>query len=140
MIDSSLHAPLLPLLLFHLRQLFWLDLWPVVLGFVTIFCFQIYSRVGLMGARNKLLVFVLSAAASALSLFGWAAIVRSTRTIPLCACGVGLANLLASQIHALTMPRHPRLRIRLPKVVWRGDQDTVRKYKEQLDAARMPAK
>jgi hypothetical protein len=132
MIDSSLHPSLLPLVWFHARQLFWMDLWPVMVGFLTIFCYQIYTRIGGMGGRSKPLVFLLSSAASALSLFGWATMVRSMRMIPLYACGVGLANLLASQIYAVTLPRHPRWRVRIPRVVWRSDAEAVKRFRERL--------
>ena len=136
MIDSSLHAPLWPLILFNAKQVFWFDLWPIVGGFMTIFCYQIYMRIGLMGARNKMLVFALSSFASMLALFGWTTIVRTTRMIPLYACGVGLASVLSSQIYAVTLPRRTRLHIPWPKVIWRGDHAAIRKIQEAM-AARM---
>src|SRR5262249_32945002 len=135
MIDTSLHPSLAPLVWFHVRQIFWVDLWPVMVGFLTIFCYQIYTRISVMGGRSKLVVFLLSAAASAMSLFGWATMVRSMRMIPLYACGVGLANLLASQIYAVTLPHHPKLRIRWPEVVWRSDAESVKKIRERLAAS-----
>ncbi len=135
MIDQSLHPALLPLLWFHARQLFWMDVWPVTVGFFTIFCYQIYSRIGVMTGRSKILVFALSFGASALSLFGWATMVRSMRMIPLYACGVGLANLLASQIYAVTLPKHSRWRIRYPRVIWRSDVESIKRIQERLSQA-----
>ena len=138
MIDSSLHTPLWPLILFNAKQAFWFDLWPMVVGFMTIFCYQIYMRIGLMGARNKMLVFTLSSLASMLALFGWSTIVRTTRMIPLYACGVGLASVLSSQIYAVTLPRRTRLHIPWPKVIWRGDHAAIHKIQEAM-AARIAA-
>jgi hypothetical protein len=138
MIDSSLHAPLWPLILFNAKQVFWFDLWPMVVGFTTILCYQIYMRIGLMGARNKVMVFTLSSIASMVALVGWSTIVRTTRMIPLYACGVGLASVLSSQIYAVTLPRRTRLRIVWPKVIWRSDQAAIRKIQEAM-AARIAA-
>ena len=135
MIDSSLNAPLLPMLMFQLKQFFWLDLWPMLAGFATIFCYQIYTRIAVSGARSKTLVFVMSSMASMVTLFGWATIVRSTQMIPLYGCGVGLASVLVSQIYAVTLPRHRRLNIPVPKVVWRGDHAGIRQFQESLKRA-----
>jgi hypothetical protein len=71
MIDSSLSAPILPVLMFHTKQIFWLDVWPLLVGFVTIFCYQIYSRIAVAGTRSKTLVFFLSSIASMCAVFGW---------------------------------------------------------------------
>jgi len=46
MIDSGLSVPLLPAAWFHLRQFFWFNVWPVIVGFTTILCYQIYMRIG----------------------------------------------------------------------------------------------
>jgi hypothetical protein len=123
------------MLWFHARQLFWMDVWPVLVGFLTIFCYQIYMRIGVMSARSKLTIFALSFGASALSLFGWATMVRSVGMIPLYACGVGLANLLSSQIYAVTLPRHPRWGVPWVHVVWRGDAEAVKRIRERLTQA-----
>src|SRR5215471_13862513 len=44
MIDSGLSVPLLPAAWFHLRQFFWFNVWPVIVGFTTILCYQIYMH------------------------------------------------------------------------------------------------
>jgi hypothetical protein len=139
MIDSGLNVPLLPLILFHAKQIFWLYMWPVAVGFLTIFCYQIYMRIGLTGARNKVLVFSLSSSASMIALFGWMTIVRTMRMIPLYALGVGLASVVASQIYAVTLPRHTRLCIPFPKVIWRGDEEAIRRIQEAM-AARLASR
>ena len=135
MIDSSLSAPILPVLLFHAKQIFWLDVWPLMVGFVTIFCYQIYSRIAVAGARSKTLVFFLSSIASMCAVFGWATIVRSTQMIPLYGCGVGLASVLVSQIYAVSLPPHRLLRIPFQKVIWRSDQAAIRKFQESMAVA-----
>ena len=120
------------MLMFQLQQFFWLDLWPMLVGFATIFCYQINTRIAVSGARSKTLVFVMSSTASMVTLFGWVTIVRSTQMIPLYGCGVGLASVLVAQIYAVTLPRHRRLNIPVPKVVWRGDHAGVRRFQESL--------
>lgn len=77
MIDSALSIAVMPVALFHLKQFFWFNVWPVIVGFTTIVCYQIYMRIGLAGVRSKILVFALSSAASMMALFGWTTIVRS---------------------------------------------------------------
>ena len=135
MIDSTLGAPSVPIVLFHIKQIFWLNVWPMMVGFVTIFCYQIYSRIAVSGARSKLLVFLLSSIASMFAVFGWATIVRSTQMIPLYGCGVGLASVLMSQIYAVSLPRHRWLRVPFPKVIWRSDQAAIRRLQESMTAA-----
>jgi hypothetical protein len=115
MIDSGLNIPLMPVMVFHLKQFFWFNVWPVNVGFTTFFCDQIYMRIGLGGIPNKTLVFALSSAASMLALFGWTTIVHTTRMIPLYGCGVGLASVVASQIYAVTLPRRTRCKFRSRK-------------------------
>lgn len=138
MIDSGLNIPLMPIVAFHLKQFFWFNVWPVVVGFTTILCYQIYMRIGLMGLRNKALVFSLSSAASMLALFGWTTIVHTARMIPLYGCGVGLASLLASQIYAVTLPRRTLLQIPFPKIVWRSDEAAIRQIQQAMAARRLP--
>jgi hypothetical protein len=135
MIDFSLNPPTMPVLMFQVKQFFWIDVWPILVGFATIFCYQIYTRIAFSGARSKAMVFAMSSIASMVTLFGWATIVRSTQMIPLYGCGVGLASVLVSQIYAVTLPRHRWLRVPLPKVVWRGDQAAIRRFHETMAKA-----
>ncbi|HEY7338198.1 MAG TPA: hypothetical protein VH639_25140 [Bryobacteraceae bacterium] len=138
MIDSGLSMPLMPVILFHLKQIFWFDVWPAIVGFTTIFCYQIYMRIGLSGARNKWLIFTLASLASMLALFGWTTMVRTTQMIPLYGCGVGLASLLASQIYAVTLPRHTRFRIPFPKAIWRSDERAIRRLHKAMGPQPVP--
>jgi hypothetical protein len=57
-----------------------------------------------------------------MSLFGWVMMVRGVHMIPFYGCGVGLASVLMSRIYAVLAPRHPHLKIRTLRIVWRGDQ------------------
>jgi hypothetical protein len=134
MIDPSLHLPWTVVVAFHLKRIFFLDIWPVVIGFVTIFCYQIYGRIGVMGGRSKLVIFSLSSIASMTALFGWATIIRSVQTIPLYGCGVGLASVLVSQIYAVSIARHRVLRVPYPKVIWRSDEAGIRNFQKELAA------
>jgi hypothetical protein len=138
MIDSALSIAAMPVALFHLKQFFWFNVWPVIVGFTTILCYQIYMRIGLAGGRSKVLVFVLSSAASMMALFGWTTIVRSARMIPLYGCGVGLASVVVSQIYAVTLPRRTRLQIPLPKVIWRSDESAILQIHQTMAGRRLP--
>lgn len=138
MIDSGLNIPLIPIVAFHLKQFFWFNVWPVIVGFATILCYQIYMRIGLMGMRNKTLVFALSSAASMLALFGWTTIVHTAHMIPLYGCGVGLASVVASQLYAVTLPRRTRFQIPFPKIIWRSDESAIREIQQAIAARRLP--
>ncbi|MBV8846250.1 MAG: hypothetical protein JO307_25875 [Bryobacterales bacterium] len=135
MIDPTLNVPWLPVFLFDLKRIFFLDIWPLAVGFVTIFCYQIYGRIGSMGSRNKLLVFLVSSTASMTTLFGWATIIRSAQMIPLYGCGVGFASVLTSQIYGVTLPKHRFLRIPLPKVIWRSDHAAILQFQRSMAEA-----
>ncbi|HEX5431188.1 MAG TPA: hypothetical protein VFW83_04430 [Bryobacteraceae bacterium] len=132
MIDPSLHPSVAAEFLFELQKIFWLYLWPVLVGFVAIGAYQIYARAALMGGRNGLALFLVSSLASMVSLFGWATMARSMQVIPLYGCGVGLANVLMSRIYAVTLQKHARLRVRIPRIVWRGDEAAIQQFQQML--------
>ena len=135
MIDSSLAPHLFfAVVLFHLKQFGWMYLWPVLVGFVAISVYQIYARVAAGGRAHPTVIFALSAIAAMLSLFGWVTMMRTLQMIPLYGCGVGLANLMMSRVYAATMVKHRWLRIRLPRVIWRGDREGVARFQEQFRA------
>jgi hypothetical protein len=121
MIDHSLAISPMATLAFHLKQAFWLYAWPMLAGFMTILGYQVFSRVVMMGTAKWPVTFLLSSSASMLSLFGWVMMVRGVRMIPLYGCGVGLASVLMSRVYAVMAPKHPRLKIRTLRIVWRGD-------------------
>jgi hypothetical protein len=68
------------------------------------------------------------------SLFGWTLMVRRAPMIPFYGCGFGLASAMMSRVYAITMPVHPRLGIRIIRIVWRGDKEGIEKLQQALRA------
>jgi hypothetical protein len=59
--------------------------------------------------------------------------------IPFYGCGVGLASALSSRVYAVTlpeiaMPGYPRVKIRVIRVIWRGDAAGIQKLQQALRA------
>jgi hypothetical protein len=134
MIDHSLVISPVGAFLFHLKQGFWLYGWPMIIGFVTILGYQALGRVVMMGAAKWPVVFGLASVVSMLSLFGWVTMVRFIGMIPLYGCGVGLASAMMSRVYAITMPVHPQLKMRIIRVIWRGDKEGIEKLQQALRA------
>jgi hypothetical protein len=134
MIDHSLAIPPTAALVFHLKQGFWLYGWPMIIGFVTILGYQALGRVVMMGAAKWPVVFALATVVSMISLFGWVTMVRFIGMIPLYGCGVGLASAMMSRVYAVTMPVHPRLKMPIIRVIWRGDTEGIQKLQQALRA------
>jgi len=134
MIDHSLSIPPAAALVFHLKQGFWLYAWPMIIGFVTILGYQALGRVVMMGAAKWPVVFAMASVVSMISLFGWVTMVRFIGMIPLYGCGVGLASAIMSRIYAVTMPLHPKLKLRVIRVIWRGDTEGIQKLQQALRA------
>ena len=134
MIDHSLTIPPMAALAFHLKQGFWLYGWPMIIGFVTILGYQALGRVVMMGAAKWPVVFALASVVSMISLFGWVTMVRFIGMIPLYGCGVGLASAMMSRIYAVTMPVHPKLKMPIIRVIWRGDTEGIQKLQQALRA------
>jgi hypothetical protein len=134
MIDHSLAIPPMVALVFHLKQGFWLYGWPMIIGFVTILGYQALGRVVMMGVAKWPVVFALASVVSMLSLFGWVTMVRFIGMIPLYGCGVGLASAMMSRIYAVTMPVHPKLKMPVLRVIWRGDAEGIQKLQQALRA------
>jgi hypothetical protein len=120
--------------LFHLKQGFFLYVWPMLIGFVTILGYQSLGRIGMMGTVKWPVVFGLGCLVSMISLFGWVMMARGIQMIPFYGCGFGLASAMMSRIYAVIAPVHPRLKMRIPRVIWRGDTDSIAKLKEALRA------
>ena len=134
MIDHSLVISPTAALLFHLKQGFWLYAWPMMIGFLTIVGYQVLGRIVMLGTAKWPLVFGMASAVSMLSLFGWVTMVRGMEMIPLYGCGVGLASAIMSRIYAITMPVHPRLKVRFLRVIWRGDTEGIEQLQQALRA------
>ncbi|HEY2844648.1 MAG TPA: hypothetical protein VGJ09_13400 [Bryobacteraceae bacterium] len=137
MIDPSLAISSQGALLFHLKQGFWLYGWPLLIGFLTIVGYQAMGRIVMLGSAKWPTVFALGSAVSMVSLFGWVTMVRSMGMIPFYGCGVGLASAIMSRVYAVTLPRHPRLKIPTVRVVWRGDAAGIVQLQQALRARTM---
>ena len=134
MIDHSLAISPLSALVFHLKQGFWLYAWPMLIGFVTILGYQALGRIVMMGTTKWPVVFGLASMVSMLSLFGWITMVRGVEMIPLYGCGVGLASAMMSRVYAIITPVHPKLKMRIIRVIWRGDTTGIEQLHEALRA------
>ena len=134
MIDHTLAISPTAALLFHLKQGFWLYAWPMLIGFVTILGYQSLGRITMMGTAKWLTVFGLASVVSMVSLFGWMVMVRRVEMIPFYGCGVGLASAMMSRVYAVTMPVHPRLKMRIIRVTWRGDAQGIAQLQQALRA------
>ena len=132
MIDHSLAISPVGALVFHLKQGFWLYAWPMLIGFVTILGYQALGRIVMMGTAKWPVVFGIASMVSMLSLFGWITMVRGMEMIPLYGCGVGLASAMMSRVYAVITPVHPKLKMRIIQVVWRGDTAGIEQLHEAL--------
>ena len=134
MIDHSLAISPAAALVFHLKEGFWLYAWPMIIGFVTILGYQTMGRVSATGAAKWPVVFVLASLVSMISLFGWTMMVRGLHMIPFYGCGAGLATAVTSRVYAVIAPMHPRLKMRMLRVIWRGDKEGIQKLQQALRA------
>ena len=134
MIDHTLVLSPWAALLFHMKQGFFLYAWPMMIGFVTIVGYQAVSRISMMGNAKWPVVFALGSVVSMVSLFGWVMMVRGIQMIPFYGCGFGLASAMMSRVYAVAGVRHPRLGIRLPRVIWRGDTAGIEQLQQALKA------
>jgi hypothetical protein len=139
MVDHSLVISPMAALVFHLKQGFFLYGLPVIFGFLTILGYQSVGRISMMPAVKWPVVFGLASVVSMISLFGWMIMVRRMQMIPFYACGAGLASAMMSRVYAVTMPAiampiYPRLKIRVVRVIWRGDTEGIEKLQQALRA------
>jgi hypothetical protein len=134
MIDHTLVISPEAALVFHLKQGFFLYVWPMLIGFLTIFGYQTLGRIGMMGNVKWPVVFALGCAVSMISLFGWVMMVRGIEMIPFYGCGFGLACAVMSRVYAIITPVHPRLKVRIVRVIWRGDKEGIQKLQQALRA------
>ena len=134
MIDHALVISPHAALMFHLKQGFFLYVWPMLIGFLTILGYQSMGRVAATGVAKWWVVFGMASAVSMVSLFGWTMMVRGLHMIPFYGCGAGLASAVISRVYAVTMPIHPRLKMRIPRVTWRGDKEGIETLLKALRA------
>ncbi len=134
MIDHTLVISPWGALLFHLKQVFFLYAWPMLIGFVTILGYQALGRISMMGTVKWPVVFALGSVVPMVSLFGWVTMVRGIQMIPFYGVGFGLASALMSRVYAITTPVHPRLKVRIIRVTWRGDTEGIEQLQQALRA------
>jgi len=134
MIDHSLVISAEAGLIFHLKQGFFLYAWPMIVGFLTIIGYQLLGRLAQAGTVKWPYIFGIGSVVSMVSMMGWVMMVRGIHMVPFYGCGVGLASAMASRVYAITIPRHPRLKMPLPKVIWRGDTEGIEKLRQALRA------
>ena len=41
---------------------------------------------------------------------------------------------MMSRVYAITMPVHPRLKLRIIRIIWRGDKEGIEKLQQALRA------
>jgi hypothetical protein len=68
------------------------------------------------------------------SLAGWVMMVRGMHMIPFYGCGVGLASAMMSRVYVVTVAMHPRWKIRILRVIWRGNATAIHQLQEALRA------
>jgi hypothetical protein len=126
MIAHGVTIPAWPMVWFHLRQMFWLYLFPAVAGFIVVSLYMVHMRVMqtiLARGGSPLGVFLSGSCSTMANLFGWRFMFRTWQLIPLYALGVGLAYAVASRVYAVRLRRTGWLR--LPQVIWRGDAAAI---------------
>jgi hypothetical protein len=135
MIDKTLLISPDGMFLFWEKHMFWGYIFPVLMGFFSVFCIQIYSRIG--GMRNiKMHTAFLCAAFSAMgNLWGWAHMVRTPAMIPFYGCGVGMAAAVMSRIYAIVKDQRTRWRVPLPRVIWKGNVVEIQALMERMKLA-----
>src|SRR5579864_4352165 len=132
MIDHSLVISPTAALVFHLRHAFFLYVWPMLIGFLTILGYQTLGRISMAGTVRWPFVFGLGSVVSMVSMLGWVMMVRGIHMVPFYGCGVGLASAMMSRVYAITMPVHPRLKVRILRVTWRGDREGIERLQQVL--------
>jgi hypothetical protein len=133
-IDHTLAIPATGAFLFHLKQGFWLYAWPMLIGFLTILGYQVLGRIVMTGTAKWPVVFAMGSVVSMVSLAGWVMMVRGMHMIPFYGCGVGLASAMMSRVYAVTVAMHPRWKIRILRVIWRGNATAIHQLQEALRA------
>jgi hypothetical protein len=134
MIDPALVVSPGAALVFHLKQGFFLYVWPMIVGFITIIGYQIVGRLAQAGTVKWPYVFGIGSVVSMISMMGWVMMVRGLHMVPFYGCGVGLASAMMSRVYAVTLPVHPRLKVQIPRVIWRGDSAAIEQLRKTLRA------
>ena len=134
MVDHVLVISPWAALWFYVKMTFWLYVWPMLVGFMTIFGYQMLGRISMMSTTKWPTVFAMGSVVSMVSMFGWVMMARRIGMIPFYGCGVGLASAMMSRLYAVTLPRHRWLKVPLPRFTWRGNTKEIEQLKEALRA------
>jgi hypothetical protein len=133
MIADGVVIPEWLLVWFHLRQVFWLYLFPPLAGFVVVSLYMLHMRMmqgTLSRGSHPIGVFLTGSISTMTSLFGWRFMFRTWQLIPLYALGVGLAYAVMSRVYAVRLRRIGWLR--LPRVIWRGNAAAVAQMQQEV--------
>jgi hypothetical protein len=134
MIDKTLIPPD-GMFLFQAKQTFWLYFFPLLMGFTSVACIQVYSRIGMMRNIKMRTAFLCASTAAMINLWGWAHMARTPTMIPFYGCGVGLAAAVMSQIFAIIKKQRTPWKWQVPHVVWKGNVAEIEALKERMRAA-----
>jgi hypothetical protein len=133
MIAPGVHIPVWLMVWFHLREIFWLYLFPVAAGFIVVSFYVLHMRImqTTMARGSKPHgVFLTGSISTMANLFGWRIMMRTWQLVPLYALGVGLAYAVMSRVYAVKIRKIGWLR--LPRVIWRGDAAGVAQVRQEF--------
>ena len=135
MVDKTLLIPPDGALLFNLKQAFWGYFFPILMGFFSVVCIQVYSRIGTMRSIQAHTAFLCAAASAMVNLWGWAHMARTPAMIPFYGCGVGAAAAMMSRIFAIIKDQRTRWRVPVPRVIWKGNAAEIQALMERMKMA-----
>jgi hypothetical protein len=133
MIADGVVIPEWLLVWFHMRQLFWLYLFPALAGFIVVSLYMLHMRVmqGTLARGSRPIgVFLTGSISTMANLFGWRFMFRTWQLIPLYALGVGLAYAVMSRVYAVRLRRIGCLL--LPRVIWRGNAAAIAQMQQEV--------
>jgi hypothetical protein len=138
MIDKTLMIPPDGMLLYTAKHVFWSYFFPAFMGFFSVVCIQIYSRIGTMRNIRMHTAFLCAAFSAMVNLWGWAHMVRTPAMIPFYGCGVGSAAAMMSRIFAIVKDQRTRWKVPVPRVIWKGNVAEIQALMERMKMAAEP--
>lgn len=135
MIDNSLIVPPDAAFWFYAKQAFWTYMFPAWMGFFSVLCIQVYTRIGIAGNVKMHSAFIWAAISAMANLWGWAHLVRTPSMIPFYGCGVGVAAAMMSRIFAIIKDPRTRWKVPVPRVIWKGNTAEIQALMERMRAA-----
>jgi hypothetical protein len=135
MVDKTLLIPPEGALVFHAQQAFWGYVFPILMGFISVVCIQIYSRIGTLRNIKMHTAFLCAAISAMVNLWGWAHMARTPAMIPFYGCGVGVAAAVMSRIFAIIKDQRTRWKVPVPRVIWKGNAAEIQALMERMKMA-----